>query len=251
MDLKTLKEQWKHEENYAFKGWDFSHIDRRYESDELPWDYKEIVISFMKNTDRLLDIGTGGGEFLLSLYHPYRLTSVTESFIPNVYLCKKNLSPLGINVAQTFGDDKLPFPADYFDIIIDRHESFDPMEVSRVLKRGGYFITQQVGGLNNRDLSEKLIKNFVPKFPKHTLYNNIASLQKSGFNIIRSEEAFTSHRFFDVGALVYYAKIIEWEFPGFSVESCLESLCECQTEIEKYGCIQGSEHRFMIVAQKL
>lgn len=251
MNLNTLKKQWSREENFAFKGWDFSHIGEQYESDELPWDYKQIVLSFLKSTDELLDIGTGGGEFLLSLHHPYNLTSVTESYKPNVDLCKKELTPLGITVVQTYDDDKLPFEDNYFDIIIDRHESFDPTEVNRVLKRGGCFITQQVGGMNNRDLSQRLIKNFVPKFPKHNLKNNIASLQNSGFNIIRSEEAFTFHRFFDVGALVYYAKIIEWEFPDFSIEGCFESLCECQAEIEKYGYIQGSEHRFIIVAQKL
>jgi DNA mismatch repair protein MutS2 len=36
-----------------------------------------------------------------------------------------------------------------------------------------------------------------------------------------------------VGALVWFARIIEWEFPGFSVESCLERLYEAQRILEE------------------
>lgn len=90
-------------------------------------------------------MGTGSGEFLLTMNHPYNLTSVTEAYTPNIKLCRETLLPLGITVAQTFNDNKLPFDNDVFDIIINRHSSFDLYEVNRVLKSGGYFITQQVG----------------------------------------------------------------------------------------------------------
>jgi SAM-dependent methyltransferase len=251
MDINELKEQWKYEESYAFRGWDFSHIRGRWDSGSLPWDYSEILLSYLKNTDKLLDMGTGGGEFLLSLKHPYKLTTVTEAYPPNVEFCKKELEPLGITVVQVYGDNRLPFENKSFDIIINRHESFDPPEVYRILKSGGYFITQQVGGKNDNDLSHRLIDHFVPKFSGHSLKNNISLLENAGFEIIKSEEAFTPIRFFDVGALVYFAKIIAWEFPDFSVETSLDRLFECQKEIEEKGFIQGTEHRFIIVAKKL
>ena len=38
---------------------------------------------------KLLNIETGGGEFLLSLNHPKHNTSVIEGYQPNVELCKK------------------------------------------------------------------------------------------------------------------------------------------------------------------
>lgn len=47
-----------------------------------------------------------------------------------------------------------------FDIIISRHEAFDIDEVYRLLKPNGLFITQQVGGLNNKELSQFLISDF-------------------------------------------------------------------------------------------
>lgn len=250
MDMIKLKEQWKAEEASPLKGWDFSHLNGRWESSRLPWDYREVVLSILKRTDRLLDMGTGGGEFLLSLGHPYELTAVTESWPPNIKLCVRKLAPLGITVASADGEEKLPFEKSSFDIVINRHESYDPEEMARILKCGGHFITQQVGGANNADLSQRLITDYVPKYPAHTLGKNLGALQKAGFEILKAEEAFPTLRFFDVGALVYFAKAIPWEFPGFSVKSCLDVLYKCQWDIEEYGFVQSVEHRFIIAARK-
>mgnify|MGYP000861548669 FL=1 len=249
MNLDKLKENWKKEEQYAFKGWDFSHIEERWEHEQIPWDYKEIVLKYIKSSDELLDMGTGGGEFLLTLNHPYNLTSVTEAYPPNVELCKNKFSPLGIEVKQVFDDRDIPYETDKFDIIINRHEAFNVDEVSRILKNNGYFITQQVGGKNNNDLSEKLIDGFKPLFPKHDLKNNIKLLQKKGFKIILSDEIFPKIKLYDIGALVYFAKVIEWEFPDFSVDSCFKNLCKLKKELKEKGYISGTSHRFIIVAK--
>ena len=53
-----------------------------------------------------------------------------------------------------------------------------------------------------------------------------------------------------MGAFVYFAKIIEWEFPNFSVDKCFNQLCKLQLDIEREGFIESIGHRFMIVAQK-
>jgi len=55
---------------------------------------------------------------------------------------------------------------------------------------------------------------------------------------------------FDVGAFVWFARIIEWEFPGFSVGKCFDRLLELQKTIETEGKITGTTHRFLIVARK-
>lgn len=251
VNLKQLERDWKIEEAQAFKGWDFSYIKGRWESTKLSWDYKKTVLSHLKQTDQLLDMGTGGGEFLLTLKHPYHLTAVTEAYEPNVKLCEEKLTPLGIQVRQVFRDEDLPFESSSFDIIINRHESFDASEIRRILKKGGYFITQQVGGKNDYDLSQQLIEGFKPMFPQHDLKNNVKLLKQQGFEIIKAEESFIPIRFYDIGALVYFAKVIEWEFPGFSVDGCLEQLYKLQKQLERNKYIQGTEHRFMIIAKAL
>ena len=256
MDNSELIKQWEAEENHAFQGWDFSHLDGRWDCPEPPWDYKTIIKSHLKETDILLDMGTGGGEFLLTLGHPYENTYATEAYTPNYELCMKVLSPLGITVEKTYTDenlntdDKLPFENDFFNIIINRHESFDLTEVERTLKHGGYFITQQVGNKNNNELMHKLNDDFNEYLPQHTIERYTDTLTSFGYDIIQTEEILGTTKFYDTGALVFLAKILVWEFPGFSVKSHLDKLLDFQSEIKAKGYIESTEHRFLIVARK-
>jgi len=252
-----LIKQWETEEAFAFEGWDFSHLDGRWDSPEPTWDYNEIVKSYLKDSDTLLDMGTGGGEFLLTLKHPYDKTFATEAYTPNFELCIETLAPLGITVKQTYtdenlnADDKLPFDNNFFDVIINRHESFDLEEVCRTLKQGGYFITQQVGNQSSRELMFRLNDSNEPYMPHHTLDNYIESLINLGFQIIKTDETIYPTKIFDVGALVFYAKIIVWEFPGFSVKTHIEKLLDFQRDINEKGYIESTDHRFLIVARKM
>jgi len=250
--LKTAEfvNQWEDEENYAFEGWDFSHIDGRWDCPEPPWNYQAVVKAYLKDTDTLLDMGTGGGENLLTIGHPYDNTFVTEAYPPNFELCQKTLSPLGITVTRTFSDDKLPFPDECFDFVINRHESFDLEEVNRVLKKGGFFITQQVGNQNSVDLVQRFIEGFNPHNPAHVVDNYTGILKSMGFQIIDTDESVYTVNFFDIGAFVFYAKACVWEFPGFTVKKHAEKLLECQREVETNGFISCIGHRFIIASQK-
>lgn len=99
MNTEEWINAWKAEENIAhIHGWDFSHIRDRYtEEEDLPWDYRETILRYLKPEMRLLDIDTGGGEFLRSLNHPYENTAATEGYPPNVALCAQTLLPLGVD----------------------------------------------------------------------------------------------------------------------------------------------------------
>lgn len=250
MDYNKLKEQWLLEERAVFQGWDFSHLDGRWHHDELNWDYVQIVRSYLKSEYTLLDMGTGGGEYLLTLNHPHHLTYVTEAYPPNVELCSERLAPLGITVRQIFDDSQIPYSDGIFDVVVNRHESFDMREVDRILKPGGIFITEQVGGENGVNLRSILAPGFINPFADHTLMNNVKIIASQGFEILMQEEAFPVTRFFDVGAVVYFAKAIVWEFPDFSVPSCFPQLCDLQKQLDNKKVIENREHRFIIAAQK-
>ena len=252
MTKEVLRRAWEKEENIAqIKGWDFSHINGRYEEeDSLPWDYGAIVHEHLQDDMKLLDCDTGGGEFLLSLNHPYKNTAATEGYPPNVELCKQKLLPLGIDIRECSDASNVPFDDDSFDIIINRHGDFDPSEIWRLLKPGGYFITQQVGSENDRDLVELVLPNLEKPFPHNNLKEQKALFEKKGFEIIKADEAYGPIRFYDIGAFVWFAHIIEWEFPGFSVERCFDRLLMLQKTIRIETKIEGTTHRFLIVARK-
>ena len=244
---------WKAEEGIAhIHSWDFSHIRGRYtEEDRLPWDYRSIILEHLKPDMKLLDIDTGGGEFLLSLGHPCENISATEGYAPNIALCRQTLLPMGIDFRASDGSGALPFNDGQFDMVIDRHGDFNAEEIYRVLKKGGLFITQQVGAENDRELVELLLDP-MPPLPFPNQYLSIAReyFRRCGFEILRAEECFRPIQFFDVGALVWFARIIEWEFPNFSVEGCLDQLMEAQKLLDKKGSLDGTIHRFLLVAKK-
>ena len=247
-----MVEQWKAEEKIAhIHGWDFSHIEGRYtEQDDLPWDYRETILRHLTPEMKILDIDTGGGEFLLSLKHPYENTAATENYPPNVTLCEQTLRPLGIDFRPGDGKGRLPFADESFHMVINRHGDFSPQEIYRVLKPGGLFITQQVGAENDRELVELLCGETDLPFPEQYLSITSRAFRDTGFTILEEEECFRPIKFFDVGALVWFARIIQWEFPDFAVDTHLNQLREAQRILEEKGCIEGCIHRFFLVAKK-
>ena len=252
MRLKEQIRQWEDEErSAAVTGWDFSHIRERYcEEDSLPWEYEAVVRRYLTPQTCLLVMDTGGGELLLSLKHPYHKTAATEAWEPNIRLCRERLLPLGIDFRETDGTGLLPFPDETFELVINRHGDYQPEEVFRILSLGGTFVTQQVGGENDRELRELLLPEVSPPYPEWNAGHAAQKLAEAGFSILQKEEAYTPIRFFDTAALVWFAKIIEWEFPGFSVSRCLDGLCEAQKRIEQTGCLAGTTHRFLLAARK-
>jgi len=96
-----------------------------------------------------------------------------------------------------------------------------------------------------------LNEDFVYSTPSHTLDNYVNTLSGLGHKILQTDECLYPVKFYDVGALVFYAKVIVWEFPGFGVEMHFDKLLECQRMVEEKGFLQGTGHRFLIVAQKV
>ena len=253
MDRTILWNQWLEEERIAhIHGWDFSHLDGRYEEEgDLPWDYRNTVQRYLRPDSRLLDLDTGGGEFLLSLGHSHALTAATEAYPPNVALCRETLSSLGIDFREANAAGPLPFADESFDLVINRHGDYSPAEIARVLKAGGIFVTQQVGAENDRELVELLLPTPpAPPFPRQYLRIAREDCRASGLTVLEGQEAFRPIRFYDVGALVWFAHIIEWEFPGFTVEGSRDQLMRLQAHLEERGMIEGRIHRFLLAARK-
>ncbi len=252
MNQEHLRDIWKREEQAAhIHGWDFSHIHGRYEEEaDLPWNYGALVRSRLSSGLEIMDYDTGGGEFLLSLNHPYDKTSATEGYPPNVRLCAETLTPLGITFKECGDPSSIPFESEAFDLILNRHGSFDAAELFRLLRPNGTFITEQVGANNDRDLLELVLPGTDRPFPHLTLEKQRGVFEVAGFQITQAEEAYRPIIFYDVGAFVWFARVIQWEFPGFSVDKCFERLLNMQKMLERDGKIEGTIHRYLIVAQK-
>lgn len=80
--------------------------------------------------------------------------------------------------------------------------------------------------------------------------NEVEQVEKAGFEILRAEEEFLPSVFYDVGAVVYFLKIINWQIPNFTVADYHQRLLALHEKIEKAGPFHAQAHRYLIEARK-
>jgi len=234
----------------AFTGWDFQWLENRMIQQDPPWDYPALVRAKIPQVTSLLDMGTGGGELLKSLSPLPPDSHVTEAYHPNQSLALERLANLGVKVHPIDDDAHLPFEAERFDLVINRHESYDPQEVWRILKPNGMFITQQVSGLDNLELNQVLENRPSLLFFNWGATTAAKELSHSNFSIEQIEQAALQTIFKDIGAVVYYLKAIPWQIEGFSFETHNKQLAVLHNTFERHGYLITTAHRFLIIARK-
>lgn len=136
------------------RGWDFSFM--KDERDPVPWDYESVVRQFLRPDDWVLDIGTGGGERLRSLADAYG-SAVGIDIDPDMIEVAMEATPMALRHRISFevmAAESLRFEPASFAVVLNRHAPFEVGQVVRVLRPGGYFITQQVGRRNMQAVFE-------------------------------------------------------------------------------------------------
>jgi SAM-dependent methyltransferase len=251
MDHQDLIEAWRREEAQPFTGWDFSYLDGRLVEEKPPWSYMGRAAALMQRASAVLDMGTGGGERLLSLRaHWPETVVVTEGYAPNVRLAEARLGPLGIEVVRVSltPEGLMPFETGEFDLVLNRHSGLNADEVARVLAPGGVFLTQQIHGLWAQDLLAAF--GAEPKWPDATPEIDVARLEAAGLEIRTVETWQGRLTFHDVGAIVYYLKAVPWLVPGFSVATHTDVLLRLHARLEREGALIFEARKYLIEAFK-
>lgn len=253
-------------------GWDFSWVEgRRLDLDTLPWSWFDQIASALAATNArsLLDMGTGGGEvlagYVTSKSGPKpELTVATEAWRPNVAVAARTLGPHGIDVVADEGapdndewpgpgsGGRLPFRGGAFDVICNRHEAYAPDEVRATVAQHGRFLTQQVGGENEQEWTA-----WFGRPPEHAglgwgRAEAVAQAEANGFEVLDSGEAFPRSSFADIGAVVFYLRLIPWFVPGFDPthdDGDRAVLRDLHGRIEAEGPLVLRGHRYWFVAR--
>ena len=248
MVTDTLIERWRRDATAPFQGWDFSYLSGRLVESEPGWSYLALARSAVERSQDLLDIATGGGEILSSLGpFPGRATAV-EGYVPNLPVARRRLEPLGVAVFEANTASGMPFEDGRFDLVLNRHGGFRPAEMVRILKSGGVFLTQQVGGDNLADLAGRFGAKLA--WPNNTLAGISQALAALGMTIRRAEEWRGPVTFLDVGAVIYFLTAIPWVVENFRVERHLGPLMALQQQWERGQPLQFTYTRFLIDAMK-
>lgn len=248
--MKDFCTIWEKEEKTPFSGWDFFHLKNRMIEEKPPWNYNLLAKRLVKKSTAVLDMGTGGGE-IFSSFAPFPVHAVaTEGYPPNYIIAKKRLESLNVKVIK-FSNSltrKMPFKKEEFDLILNRHDAFNSNELFRILQNNGIFLTQQVGE-NLWDLMKEF--NVKPMF--HRWNAEIASkqLKDAGFKIEEYKKWKGKVEFKDVGAMVYFLKVVPWIVKNFSIDKYLPVLEKLQKKIDSGKKLVFTEGRFLIKARKV
>jgi hypothetical protein len=245
-----LRARWKRVEKMPFSGWDFSLVSTTAKTEPLPWDYRKEVQKVIKRKKTLLDMDTGGGEFLASLPELPVRTFATESYPPNVKCAHEKLQPLNIKVIQVDESGLLPFGNGSFETVINRHGYYDPGEIQRIINKKGTFITQQVGSEDWHDLKGALgYQNTAAD--RWDLESASEQIKKAGFEIINKNEVTDNRSYFkNVEAIIYYLINIPWVIHDFSVDKYFDKLLVLHSLSIAQEWLVFLQHRFFFAASR-
>ena len=212
------------------QGWHFEYLPEDV-GGETPWDYEAQAAARIKDSDAVVDLGTGGGEVFSKLLAATNCDAyATEEWGPNVTVAGNRLKRLA--PVTHCSSLQLPFQDNTFNLVLSRHEAINPAEVMRVLRNGGRFLSQQV--IN--DFMVELGDYFpdTQTFPDFFAdYQN--SFSQFGARIIQAEEFRYKIRFKELGHLVYQIVVAPWTIPDFSVDTHLEGLQILDNKLKQGG----------------
>jgi SAM-dependent methyltransferase len=227
------------------EGWDFSRMNTTHPAKS--WEYLLVARDYLRPTDSLIDIGTGGGERLLELRADARFLLGVD---PDVQMIERArelaLRECARNVQFQVGtgveiDDK-------FDVAINRHAPFEAHLVGRLLRAGGYFVTQQVGERNMMNVKEAFQLDAKQSGPI-----DLDVVEENGFKVERFDEYDIAYVIGDIDSLLFWLQALDVahsDFIGFDAERDTEAINRLlSTSLTPEGLVTN-EHRYLLVAVK-
>ncbi|MBW5448931.1 methyltransferase domain-containing protein [Cohnella sp. CFH 77786] len=234
-----------------WNGWDFSKLRCKVEGKTA--NLYEEVVKVSKRSDVLLDIGTGGGEAILSIHEAALLLVGIDLSSGMIQTANANLKRSGVSNVRFMQMDagKLDFPERFFDVVSCRHSEFDADQVAKVLSEDGIFLTQQVSEGDKENLKQALGRG--QSYGESTgilMRRYIQELSKAGFTEIKWFEYDTVEYYQapeDLIFLLMHTPII----PDFGQnQKDFEILRAFIAENQNEKGIQTNSKRFVIKARK-
>ncbi len=261
----------------VFSGWTFDDLNVVDIEPPPPWDYAAIAREYAAKAERIIDLGTGGGEIfsrIIGETPSFKLPSpvlgeglgvgvphvppssvleqgsrtrliASEGWHVNAPIAHRRLGPLDVAVVNA-SSERTPWRDASFDLILSRHEAIVPSEVVRILRPGGVFLTQQVAKEEWQELAA-----FFPErttFPDHfTDYRR--DFEAAGLTVETQHHAWAS-AYATIGEVAFMLLVSPWEVPGFDPIRDIDRLLALEAA---HGGEQGivmTQARYLMVATK-
>jgi hypothetical protein len=232
-------------------GWDFGWLDGRAIEDRPSWRYFDRVAERGATVASLLEIQAGVGSMIGSLPVIPSRAVATEGFPPSVAVAAPRLDACGVHLvvtSQTVAG--LPFCGEAFELVISRHP-IEPwwVEIERVLTPGGSYLAQHVGPASLRSLSEFLM-GAIPEASKRHPEVERRAAEDAGLVVHAMDVEGPRTVFYDIGAVVYFLRMVPWIVPNFSVARYRDALHDLHVVIQRDGGFETAASRVLVDARK-
>ena len=230
----------------SFSGWAFADVNLRYLAPPAPWDYEALAREYARRARSIVDLGTGGGEVLSRIIPGIDARVVaTEEWHVNAPIAERRLRPLGAQVVRA-DSLRLPFTAESFDLVLDRHEALAPAGAARIIAPSGTIITQQCGPDDWPELRRFLDK---VRFDDHFVAYQ-QGFADAGLTVTDARWHERRVAFAALGDLVYMILVAPWSFPRFDPAADIDALLALEDALTTPDGIVVTEVRYLIVAHK-
>lgn len=204
-------------------------------------------------TDRVLDIGTGGGEIFLSLASHFGQGLAIDQNPKMIETAQRNASGKEVdNVAlMQMEGAELQFAANELDVVLLRHLRVYPNEIVRVLRPGGYFITQTVG--------QRICINFLRAFGwtpasfGSDWWQRVDELadqfRQQGCHVLAQAQCDVPYWFLDVDSFIFYIMSVPWP-EKIELERHWQNINWILETYQSERGIESNEHQGLLVVQK-
>ena len=241
------------------RGWDFSRVRAR--RDPTPWDYSEVVKRYLRPSDHVLDIATGGGEVFLALAPHFGSglgVDVDETMIATA---RENIpSHLQDRVSfRVAPAQELDVERNSFDMVLNRHGPVFMQPIVNALRPGGYFLCQQVGALNTQNIIQLFGWESGGAYWRHYWdehefeHQDPAMLARSfsrvGCQVVGSGSYNVRYTFLDLESFIFHLKAVPLP-EEFDIDRHAERLVRFIAENKTADGIETNEHRELLIVQK-
>jgi len=238
--------------NGKLDGWNFSRV--RAGRDPVPWDYVDVVRQYIKPSDRVLDIGTGGGEIFFSLAPYFRVGVGIDQNSAMIETARRNQSALSIDNISLMRMDgsELQFDVDEFDIVLLRHLRVYVSEIVRVLRHRGYFIAQMVGQRSSINILDAF--GWKPSSFGEDWWQTVTDLAHQfrlhGCQVIAQAEYDVPYWFHDLESFMFWLMSVPWP-EDIELDKHWQNIKRILERSQTERGIETNEHRGLLIVQKL
>ncbi len=219
--------------------------DPSYEVSSKQYDEKEVLNKYVEETSHLAYLSIDGGKFVRECNLFTEATFDVEPF-GDIETIKASLQDLPVQVTKLTPSKQMPFKDERIDVVMCQYSNYDKHEIKRVLKNGGYFVVNQNGTSNLKEM----FALYMPYRIKGVwdAFSCVSTLEEAGMKVLEKYEEYGTLRFTTLASLYTYFKNSAGDFEDMKKYQMF--YIHALKNIKEKGYYELSTHRFLVVAQK-